>query len=85
MVRPSLSERGLRLVEGSLGHDHPDAARSLDYLAGIVAAQGNLDGARGLHERALAIHEARLGADHPDTVRSRQDIAAVVAKLDNQQ
>lgn len=61
------------------------ARRKLGNLAGILAAQGDLDGARALLERALAIREARPGPDHPDTVRSHERLAAVVTEPENRQ
>jgi hypothetical protein len=40
---------------------------SLNNLAGVLRAQGDIAGARGLWERALAIREKMLGWEHPDT------------------
>jgi Flp pilus assembly protein TadD len=59
--------------------------RKASNLAGVLTAQGDLDGAHALFERALAIREARLGPNHPDTVRSRENLALVVAALENRQ
>jgi hypothetical protein len=73
-----------RSTAGGPGPDHPDSAESLDSLAAVLRAQGDLAAARPLHERALGIREARLGADHPDTVRSREVLAAVITALDKQ-
>jgi hypothetical protein len=67
------------------GPDHPDTARSLNNLASVLRAQGDLDGPAALHERALAIFEPRLGPDHPDTARSRENLAVVAAALENRQ
>jgi hypothetical protein len=65
--------------------DDPETGWSLNNLAVVLQALGELDAARTLHEHALAIRETRLGTDHPDTVRSRQRLAAVVTELDKQQ
>jgi hypothetical protein len=67
------------------GPDHPDTAQSLNNLAAVLRAQGNLDAARTKYERALAIREARLGPGHPSAVRSRERLGAVVAALENRQ
>ena len=45
-----------------LGAEHPDTASSLNNLAGLLQAQGDLAGAPPLYERALAIWEKVLGA-----------------------
>lgn len=72
-----------RSATPGLGPDHPRTAQSLSNLAGVLADQGDVDGARRLHERALAICEARLRPDHPDTAQSRQRLAAAVTELED--
>ena len=57
--------RGLRLLEKSLGNDHPDVATALNNLALIHYAKGRLDQAEPLCRRALMIDERVLGHDHP--------------------
>jgi Flp pilus assembly protein TadD len=66
-----------------LGVDHPDTANSLNNLASVLHAQGDLAGARTFYERALAIREQRLGPGHPITVRNRENLATVVMELEN--
>jgi tetratricopeptide (TPR) repeat protein len=61
-----------------LGPDHPDTATSLDNLAFLLQAQGDLAGARPLYERALAIREKVLGPDHPDSATSLNNLALLV-------
>jgi tetratricopeptide (TPR) repeat protein len=56
----------------------PATADSLNGLASVLHAQGDLDGARPLFERALTIFEARLGPDHPDTAHSLNNVAGVL-------
>ncbi len=73
-ARP-LFERALAIREKVLGAEHPDTAESLDNLAVLLQAQGDLAGARPLHERALAIREKVLGAEHPDTATSLNNLA----------
>jgi hypothetical protein len=58
----------------ALGPDHPDTATSLNYLAVLLQAQGDLAAARPLYERALAIREKALGPDHPDTATVRRNL-----------
>jgi hypothetical protein len=60
----------LAICDKGLGPDHPHTATSLNNLAGLLRAQGDLAGARPLFERALAICEKGLGPDHPDTATS---------------
>jgi hypothetical protein len=40
-----------------LGAEHPDTTESLNDLASLLRAQGDLAAARPVHERALAISE----------------------------
>ena len=51
---------------------------SLNNLAGLLQAQGDLAGARPLYERALAILEKALGPDHPNTNRVRRNFACLL-------
>ncbi len=70
-----LFQRALAIREKALGPEHPDVARSLNALAVVLQAQGDLAGARPLFERALAIREKALGPEHPDTAQSLNDLA----------
>jgi hypothetical protein len=58
-----------------LGPEHPDTATSLNNLAGLLYAQGDLAGARPLYERALAIREKVLGPEHPNTATVRNNLS----------
>jgi tetratricopeptide (TPR) repeat protein len=73
-----LSERALAIKEKVLGPEHPDTARSLNNLADVLQARGDLAAARPLHERALAIKEKVLGPEHPDTATSLNNLAHVL-------
>lgn len=73
-------ERALAICETGHGTDRPDTALTLHNLAGVLADQGDIDGARRPYERALAIREARLGTDHPDTAESRKRAVALAAE-----
>ena len=50
---------------------------SLNNLASLLQAQGDLGGARPLYERSLAIYEAALGLDHTDTAMVRTNLATL--------
>jgi tetratricopeptide (TPR) repeat protein len=64
--------------EKVLGPEHPDTARSLNNLALLLQAQGDIARARPLFERALAICEKALGPKHPDTATSLNNLAALL-------
>jgi tetratricopeptide (TPR) repeat protein len=70
------------IIETQLGPDHPDTARSLNNLAGLLQAQGDLSGARPLYERALAICEKVLGPDHLNTGGTLNNLALLQAQGD---
>jgi tetratricopeptide (TPR) repeat protein len=76
-ARP-LCERALAIREKVLDPEHPDTATSLDNLAGLLRAQGDLAGARPLCERALAIHEKVLDPEHPETAASLDNFAGLL-------
>jgi hypothetical protein len=62
--------------ERVLGPDHPDVARSLTNLAGVLRLQGRHAEAEPLHRRALVIAEGVFGPDHPGLRRILRDLAA---------
>jgi hypothetical protein len=64
----------LHFVEPNLGPEHPDTGTSLNNLAYLLRAQGDLAGAKPLCERALAISEKALGAGHPTTTTIRKNL-----------
>jgi tetratricopeptide (TPR) repeat protein len=76
-ARP-LFERALAIRDKALGADHPDTAVSLNNLALLLRAQGDLTAARPLFERALAIREKALGSDHPATALSLNNLASLL-------
>src|SRR5262245_15282846 len=65
-----IAKRLLAIREKTLGPDHPDLARSLDFLAGLYRTQGPFGAAEPLYRRSLAIHEKALGSEHPNLVRA---------------
>src|SRR6516162_10201987 len=68
-ARP-LYERALAIREKVLGPEHPWTAESLNNLASLLQAQGDLAGSRPLYERALAIREKVFGPEHPNMALS---------------
>ena len=56
----------------------PIRRQSLNNLAVLLQAQGDLAGARPLFERALAIHEKALGPEHPETAQSLNNLAGLL-------
>jgi CHAT domain-containing protein/Tfp pilus assembly protein PilF len=72
------AQRALAIREKVLGPEHPGTAVSLNRLAGLLKASGDLDAAEPLYERALAIRETALGPLHPDTARSLTNWAVVL-------
>jgi tetratricopeptide (TPR) repeat protein len=68
----------LAICEKTLGPEHHDTAGSLNNLANVLRAQGDLAGARPLFERALAIREKALGPEHPDTATCLNNLASVL-------
>ena len=74
----AVSSARWRSREKALGPEHPDTATSLNDLAALLQAQGDLAGARPLYERALAIREKALGPEHPDTATSLNNLALLL-------
>lgn len=71
-------ERSLAIREKVSGSEHPETARSLSNLGGLLFRQGDYAGARGYYERALAIREKALGTEHLDTARSLNNLARLL-------
>jgi tetratricopeptide (TPR) repeat protein len=76
-ARP-LFEHALAIREKTLGPEHVDTAASLNNLAVLLMAQGNLAGARPLYERLLTIAEKVLGPEHPNTATSLNNLAGLL-------
>ena len=70
-----------RIREKVLGSEHPDTAMSLNNLASLLRAHGDLAGARQPYERALAIKEKVLGAEHPETAASLSNLGRLSRDL----
>jgi tetratricopeptide (TPR) repeat protein len=74
----SLFDRALAIREKALGPEHPKTAKSLNDLAILLEAQGDLPGARPLVERALEIRERVLGREHHDVATSLNTLARLL-------
>jgi Tfp pilus assembly protein PilF len=70
-----LYRRALAIDEASYGPDHPEVARDLNNLAGLLGHSGRRGEAERLFRRALAICDARLGPEHPHTILVRKNLA----------
>jgi tetratricopeptide (TPR) repeat protein len=77
----SLFERALAICERVLRPEHPQTARSLSDLAGLLQDQGDLARARPLFERALAIYEKMVGPEHPHTAQCLNNLARLLHGL----
>ncbi len=69
--------RSLELHRQLLGKAHPDVAAAQFDLAGVLVAQGKLDGAEPLLREALAARRKLLGAGHPDVARTLAALGAL--------
>jgi Tetratricopeptide repeat/TIR domain len=64
-----------------LGPEHPDTLGSMDNLALMLRALGDLGGARELHQQALDARRRVLGPEHPNTLTSMNNLAATLRAL----
>ena len=79
-ARPLL-ERSLAIFEKSDNSEHPDMAKNLMELAGLLQKFGETAKARPLLERELAIAEKTYGPDHPEVAWRLNDLASVLKKI----
>ena len=68
----------LKILEGSLGKDHPDVATCLNNLAGLLQATNQLAEAEPLMKAALKIYEDSLGKDHPNVASCLNNLAQLL-------
>ena len=74
-------EQALTLGQQSLGPDHPDTIRNINYLGDVLQAQGNWTGARAAFERTLALSEQAFGHDHPMVAKSANNLSIVLVEM----
>ncbi|MGD9547330.1 MAG: tetratricopeptide repeat protein [Candidatus Krumholzibacteriia bacterium] len=72
-----LTRRGLEARLRNLGADHPDVARSLDYLGTLHQGQGAYAAAESLFAAALDLRRRTLGLQHPETAESFNNLGVL--------
>ena len=73
--------RALAIDEASFGKDHPEVARDLNNLAGLLKNTNRPEEAEPMFRRALKICEASFGPDHPKTRLTRKNYETLKAEL----
>jgi tetratricopeptide (TPR) repeat protein len=71
-------EQALRIDEAAYGTDHPEVARDVNNLGGVLKALGDLVGAKECCERAMGIDEAAYGPDHPKVAIDVNNLGSVL-------
>ena len=64
-----------------LGSEHPDTARSLNNLGGLLDAQAQYESARPYYERALAIREFQKN-NYPKSIKSAEGYFGVIRVME---
>lgn len=77
----ALFSLSLDVRQKAFGREHPEVADSLNGLACVVRAQGDLCRAEQLFQEAVAIREKALGSEHLDVAESLNDLAIVLDDL----
>lgn len=70
-----LMRQVLKMIEETVGPDHPDVAAALCNLAQVVNATKGLTESEPLMRKALDIDEHRLGPDHPNVARDLHNLS----------
>ena len=70
----------MKIVEMTLGPEHPEVATSMNNLAVLYYAQGKYAEAEPLYERALAIREKALGPEHVNVATTLENYAELLRK-----
>jgi Tfp pilus assembly protein PilF len=73
-----LMRRALQIDETSYCLDHPDVARDLNNLAGLLLDTNRRSEAEPLMHRALLIDETSYGQDHPSVARDLNNLAQLL-------
>src|SRR5262249_11558165 len=69
-------EETARLAKAKLGDDHPSTLTSMNNLASVYHATGQIEKALPLYEATLPLMKAKLGADHPLTITLMNNLAS---------
>ena len=72
-----LTTAALERRRALLGPDHPDVARSLDYLATLRQNRGDYAEAESLFTAALDVRRRVLGEQHPETAESYNNLGTL--------
>jgi tetratricopeptide (TPR) repeat protein len=73
-----LFRRVLEISEASYGPNHPNVARGLNNLAGLLQETNRYSEAEPLYRRALEIDEASYGLDHPSVATGLSNLALLL-------
>ncbi len=76
-------EKALKILESTMGENHPDVATGLNNLALLHYSQSDYEAAEPLYERALAIDEKTLGPDHSGVATDLNNLALLYKKQGN--
>jgi len=74
-------ESAVAIDEKVYGRNHPELARDLNNLAGLLESQGEYDEARKAYERSLAIRKRAFGETHSDVAQSLHDLAVLLWRM----
>ena len=76
-------EKALKILETTLGENHPEVATGLNNLALLHYSQADYEAAEPLYERALEIDEKTLGPDHSGVATDLNNLALLYKKQGN--
>jgi tetratricopeptide (TPR) repeat protein len=76
-------DKALKILESTLGENHPEVATGLNNLALLHYSQADYEAAEPLYERALAIDEKTLGPDHSGVATDLNNLALLYKKQGN--
>lgn len=74
-------EQAYQEAKRAFGNEHPDTLGTMNNLAEVLRAQGDLDAAHHLHQQTLDITRRVLGDEHPHTLASMNNLARVLDDL----
>ncbi|KAJ5399860.1 hypothetical protein N7465_010349 [Penicillium sp. CMV-2018d] len=72
-----LAARSVRLMEETIGKDHPHTLSAMANLSFIYQSQSKWGVAGGMAETLHSRREKAFGTDHPDTVAALEDLRRV--------
>lgn len=76
-----LYRQALQIQERALGPDHPEVARTLNYLAVLFWCQGKYTEVETLYRRTLQIRERAPDSDHLEVARTLNNLALLFWSL----